>query len=299
MKKRSIQILVIATVLCIIGLVWLFLKKAWGQNPNELTLYGNIEIRQVDLGFRVGGRVKKMYFEEGDEVHKGDLLAELDAAPYKAARDKSIGQAAADKATFLEAQSRLDRNLPLCKDETVSRQECTTLTNTRNETKSKFEASIAALEESEVDLRDTRIYSPSRGIITTRIQEPGAIVTGSQGVYTLSKNKPVWVRAFVPEPDLANIKYGMKAHVYTDTINPKTKEKRGYTGWIGYISPVAEFTPKTVQTTELRTDLVYRIRVYIYEVDAFLRQGMPVTIKIDLGETEVREKVTDEDDSGK
>jgi HlyD family secretion protein len=98
----------------------------------------------------------------------------------------------------------------------------------------------------------------------------------------MAKMKPVWVRAYIPETNLANVKYGMKTKVLTDTINPQTGKLREYTGYVGYISPVAEFTPKTVQTEDLRTDLVYRIRVYIYDIDAYLRQGMPVTIKINL-----------------
>ena len=73
-----------------------------------------------------------------------------------------------------------------------------------------------------------------------------------------------------------------KVQVLTDTIDPNTKKNREYEGQIGYISPVAEFTPKTVQTTDLRTDLVYRIRVYVDNIDEYLRQGMPVTVKINL-----------------
>ncbi len=86
----------------------------------------------------------------------------------------------------------------------------------------------------------------------TRIQEPGAVVEPSQPIYTMAKSKPVWVRAYIPETNLANVKYGMEAKVYTDTINPQTGEKREYKGQVGYISPVAEFTPKTVQTEDLR-----------------------------------------------
>lgn len=97
------------------------------------------------------------------------------------------------------------------------------------------------------------------------------------------QNKPVWIRAYVNEKDLGNIKYGMGVNVYTDTTNPNTGKKREYKGYVGYISPVAEFTPKTVQSTDLRTDLVYRIRVYIDDIDEYLRQGMPVTIKINIG----------------
>ncbi|MCQ2740136.1 MAG: HlyD family efflux transporter periplasmic adaptor subunit [bacterium] len=115
-----------------------------------------------------------------------------------------------------------------------------------------------------------------------RVQEPGATVTKGQPVYTMAKTKPIWIRAYVNETDLGNIKYGQEVKVYTDTVNPQTNQKREYKGYIGYISPVAEFTPKTVQTTDLRTNLVYRIRVYINDIDEYLRQGMPTTIKVDL-----------------
>lgn len=120
----------------------------------------------------------------------------------------------------------------------------------------------------------------------TRVQEAGSNVQKGQPVYTMAKTKPVWVRAYVNETDLGNIKYGQEVKVYTDTIDPQTGKNREYKGKIGYISPVAEFTPKTVQSTDTRTNLVYRIRVYIYNIDEYLRQGMPVTIKVDLGVNE-------------
>lgn len=102
----------------------------------------------------------------------------------------------------------------------------------------------------------------------------------------MSLNNPVWIRTYIKETDLGNIKYGKRARVLCDTIDPNTGQKKEYEGFVGYISPVAEFTPKTVQTTDLRVDLVYRIRVYIYKTDEFLRQGMPVTVKINLDEEE-------------
>jgi len=74
----------------------------------------------------------------------------------------------------------------------------------------------------------------------------------------------------------------------TDTINPQTGKHREYIGQIGYISPVAEFTPKTVQTQDLRTDLVYRVRIYVYDIDEYLRQGMPVTVNVDLKSKEIK-----------
>lgn len=157
-----------------------------------------------------------------------------------------------------------------------------TLLNTKNKSKADYDAAIAQKNFAKNQLDYTKIYAPEEGIIMVRVQEPGANVSKGQPVYTMAKTKPVWVRAYVNETDLGNIKYGQTVRVYTDTTDPKTGKKREYKGQVGYISPVAEFTPKTVQSTDIRTNLVYRIRVYIYDIDEYLRQGMPVTIKVDL-----------------
>ena len=185
---------------------------------------------------------------------------------------------------MLEDNSKYQRNHPLCFDGTLSKQDCTTLYNNKDISKAKYGLSNANLEYQKNQLYYTKLYALQDGIITTRAQEKGARVNANQIVYVMSLHKPIWVRTYIKETDLGNIKYGNKAYVYTDTIDPKTKQKKKYEGYIGYISPVAEFTPKTVQTQDLRVDLMYRIRVYIDEVDEFLRQGMPVTIEIPIDE---------------
>lgn len=286
--KRNILILIL--LISISGLVYYSINRE-KPNKDELTLYGNIEIRQVDLGFRVEGKVQKMFAEEGDKVKEGQLLASLDDGTYKSTYDKSLADIEANKATSATASENYQRNITLCADNTTSKQECDTLLNNKNATKSLLDASIASSRTAKKNLDDTKIYAPADGIIMTRIQEPGAVVIPSQSVYTMAKTKPVWVRAYIAETNLGNVKYGMKVGVYTDTVDHNTGKKREYTGYVGYISPVAEFTPKTVQTTDLRTDLVYRIRVYIYDLDDYLRQGMPVTIKVDLKTKELNEKV--------
>lgn len=284
------KVVILVFLISVVGLILYYInhKKV---NNDELTLYGNIEIRQVDLSFRVEGKIEKMLVEEGDKVKKGELLAYLDSTTYKANYEKSLADIQANKATSTTASENYQRNIPLCRDNTTSKQDCDTLLNNKNATKAVLDASIAASKTAKKNLDDSKIYAPEEGIIMTRVQEPGAVVEPSQAVYTMAKSKPVWVRAYIPEPNLANVKYGMKAKVLTDSIDPKTGKHREYTGWVGYISPVAEFTPKTVQTTDLRTDLVYRIRVYVYDIDEFLRQGMPVTIKIDLLSKETRKNI--------
>jgi HlyD family secretion protein len=107
------------------------------------------------------------------------------------------------------------------------------------------------------------------------VREAGAIVAGGETVYVLSLTSPVWVRSYVAEPDLGRIRPGMKVMIRTDTPGARPLEGR-----IGFISPTAEFTPKTVETRELRTALVYRFRVVIDDPSGALRQGMPVSITV-------------------
>ena len=126
-------------------------------------------------------------------------------------------------------------------------------------------------------LKDTELHATADGIIRNRILEPGDMVTPQTPVLTLALTNPVWVRTYVPETVLGKLALGLSADVSTDSYPGKT-----YRGWVGYISPTAEFTPKNVETPELRTRLVYQVRVYVCNPDNELRLGMPATAAIPL-----------------
>lgn len=284
MKKKII--IAVAVVLMITGLIFTVHKP---KNRDEIKLFGNVEIRTVDLGFRVDGRIKKMFFHEGDEVKKGDLLATLEPTAYAASYKKSLSEIESASVNAQNAVLAFNIHRPLCVDGTDSKEQCNAISRNKKDADAKLkiakEQSIIAKD----NLDNVKIYAPNDGIVTTRILEEGSIALPSSPVYTVSLSKPVWVRAFISEKYLGNIQYGQKATVITDSIDPKTGKKREYVGYVGYISPVAEFTPKTVQTEELRDDLVYRMRIYIFENDKFLRQGMPVTVKANLKEQEIKD----------
>ena len=280
MKKKIIALVLI---ILIAGLCIFFYKANKKDTSNELTLFGNIEIRQVDLSFQVSGLVSKLLKEEGDTVKKGELIAVMDESDYNANFKKAEAEVERTLANQKDAVDKYNRYAPLGIDDTVSKQEVESLYNAQNKANADYKAAVANKDYLSNQLKYTKLYAPEDGIIMIRVIEPGSNVAKGQSVYTMAKTNPVWVRAYVNEKDLGNIKYGQVVNVYTDTVNPQTGKKREYKGQIGYISPVAEFTPKTVQSTDTRTDLVYRIRVYINDIDEYLRQGMPVTIKVDLG----------------
>ncbi|QFR49405.1 HlyD family efflux transporter periplasmic adaptor subunit [Sulfurimonas lithotrophica] len=137
--------------------------------------------------------------------------------------------------------------------------------------KANLEALQAQRNLHKINLEDTILISPTNGTIITRVYEVGSIVSPSQYVVEIAKDNEYWVRSYVSEGYLTDIKVGQIAEVYTDG-------GQIYKGKVSFISPIAEFTPKTVQTEELRTDLVYRFRIVLDSFDDAIKQGMPVTV---------------------
>ncbi|WP_456415658.1 efflux RND transporter periplasmic adaptor subunit [Thiolapillus sp.] len=143
--------------------------------------------------------------------------------------------------------------------------------------KADLKAAEAALRVAQQNLANTELRAPADGIIRTRILEPGDMASPLKPALTLAFANPVWVRAYLPEGLLGRVKPGMAASIITDSYPDKK-----YPGWVGYISPTAEFTPKNVETPELRTRLVYQVRIFTCNPREELRLGMPATVEIDL-----------------
>jgi HlyD family secretion protein len=328
MKKR-LALLAVLLALAGVGVWALRGKLARPGNPQTLQLFGNVDIREVNLGFRVPGRLSEVACDEGDPVKPGDVLARLDDEPYRREADEARGQVGSLRARvqLLESGNRpqeiaqatalvREREVTAANDERLyKRQEELFASKTvsiqeRDDAEARFREADArlksareqlallqagfrteeiaqaradlakaeaALASAQLRLDDTVLKSPALGVILTRAQEPGAILQAGSTVLTVSLTEPVWVRAYVGEPDLGRIHPGMKAEIFTDS-----RPGKPYAGQVGFISPRAEFTPKNVETIELRTSLVYRLRIVVENPDEGLRQGMPVTAKLAL-----------------
>ncbi|MBK7544002.1 MAG: HlyD family efflux transporter periplasmic adaptor subunit [Candidatus Competibacteraceae bacterium] len=135
----------------------------------------------------------------------------------------------------------------------------------------------AELASTDYQLQETTLKAPIAAVVRARLLEPGEMASPQRPVFTLAITAPKWVRAYVTEPDLGRIRPGMAAGVTTDS-HPAA----ALPGRVGYISSVAEFTPKTVQTEELRTSLVYEVRILVEDATDRLRLGMPATVRIPL-----------------
>jgi len=320
--KKALPVILILAVAATVALV-----RPWqsADTPSAL-LYGNVDIRTVQLAFRTTGRLASMVLEEGDAVQPGSVLATLDpelAEEALAVADANVAQATAQLASLRagarpqeiaqaqahvrEAQVAFDNaSSDAARQESLMRSQSTSQTalDTARAARDRAAAQLASAEEalalSEAGARaedilaaaaaltaaqarlaqaataldDTTLVSPSSGIILTRAREPGSMLQAGQTVYAMSVNDRVYVRAYIDEPRLGFVAPGTNVTIRTDST------AREYTGQIGFVSPQAEFTPKTVQTPELRTDLVYRLRIVVTDADDGLRQGMPVTIEL-------------------
>jgi HlyD family secretion protein len=133
------------------------------------------------------------------------------------------------------------------------------------------QASLALLQQ---QLTDAQLTSPIDAVVRARLLEPGDMASPQRPVFTLAINDPKWVRAYVQGPDLPRVRSGMAAQVRIDGM------AEALSGRVGFISSVAEFTPKTVQTEDLRSSLVYEIRVLTDDPEDRLRLGMPATVTI-------------------
>ena len=323
--KKPVAIILVVVVLLAAGIGgWLWYQS---QQDRGLTLYGNVDIRQVDVGFRVGGRVTELFKEEGDAVKTGERLARLDAKPYEEVFDQAAAQLSMQEielrkmvagyrtedieqaratlsgaqAVYANAASNLRRVERLRQQNAVSQQsldearasygDALSRRNAAREQlqlmesgyrsedverqKAAVEAARAELARATTNLQDTELFAPQDGVVLTRVHEIGAVVQGGQTVYTVTLNNPVWIRAYVTQPNLGNIRPGQEVLLSIDATPDKT-----YRGRIGFISPTAEFTPKTVETKEVRNDLVFRFRVIADDPDNVMRQGMPVTVTL-------------------
>jgi len=321
MNKRVLAVIAIV-LLAAAGYLW------WQhqQQGAELQLSGNVDIREVNLSFRVAGRLQQLLVDEGATVKAGQLLGRLDDQPQRNAvadaeaalaalkarqalyhqgyRAEDIAQAKAAvevrQAALLDAQAALQRQQQLAGTgaaavralddarsahdqaqgqlESVRQQYQAMQKGYRQQEVAEADANVkraqAQLDTARLQLADTVLKAPSDGLILTRAVEPGSMLGVGSTVLTLSLTQPVWIRAYVSEPQLGLVAPGRKLLVYRDG------RSQPYDAVVGFVSPSAEFTPKTVETTDLRTAQVYRLRVIVSQPDAALRQGMPVTVKL-------------------
>ncbi|HEX8756192.1 MAG TPA: efflux RND transporter periplasmic adaptor subunit [Steroidobacteraceae bacterium] len=312
------------------GMTWWLTHR--GTTSREIVLYGNIDLREVDLAFDGSQRIVKVLAQEGDRVRKGQVLAQLDTSRLTPQLDQAEARAAAQAAVvqrlrhgsrpqeiaqarasvaLAQADARQARGNYLRVREVfqsssgraVSRQDlenakaqwdvaqarvavnrqalALAVAGPREEDIAQAQAMLEADQANVALLRqelaDATLRAPLDAVVRSRIAEPGDMASPQKAAFTLAITDPKWVRAYVSETDLGLVRPGMAAAVQVDSF-----PGRRFDGWVGFISSVAEFTPKTVETPDLRSSLVYQVRVFVKDPDGALRLGMPATVYLPL-----------------
>ncbi len=328
---RFIRVTVLLAGVMVIGalLWWSFFQR---HHPAELVLYGNVDLREVELPFNGTERVAAVIAQEGDRVTRGQLLARLDTDRLlpqvaKAEADLAAQQQAVNRLhngsrpeEIAQARANVDAAAADAQNARAQYLRLTTLSDSssgRAVSRQDMDAAKAALDTAEARLavnqkalalelagprkedvaqgdallradqaqlallqqqfKDADLRAPLDSVVRSRIVEPGEISSPQKSAFTLAIVDPKWVRAYVAEPDLGSVREGMHAAVTVDAF-----PGRRFPAWVGFISPIAEFTPKSVETTDLRSSLVYEIRVFVRDPGNELRLGMPSTVHLAL-----------------
>jgi len=332
---RIVRFVGLAVGVLVVGAVlwWSFARR---QNPTELLLYGNVDLRQVELPFNGSERIAAVFAQEGDHVKQGQLLARLETTRLvpqvaKAEADLAAQQqvvnrlqhgnrpeeisqaranviaAAADAQNARAQFARLNSLSEVSSGRAVSRQDMDSAKTALETAEARLEVNQKGLAlelagprtediaQSEAQLRvdeaqlallqqqfkDADLLAPIDAVVRSRIVEPGEISSPQKPAFTLAIVDPKWVRAYVGEKDLGRVREGLRAAVTVDAF-----AGRSFPAWVGFISSMSEFTPKSVETTDLRSSLVYEIRLFVRDPGDELRLGMPATVHIPLADSQ-------------
>lgn len=306
-----------------------YISSGRSAEEQELKIFGNVEIREVLLSFRVPGRISSLEFEEGDRVREGDLVATMDDAQYaiavrEAEAALAMADAAVDKlhagyedddiraaraardqaaANLRNAEANFARFKGLREQNVIAQKEYDDAATARDRLRAALSAAESKLHQlrggfrsediraaeaqrmaaearrdaARTALEDTRLCAPSDGVLLTRVAEPGTMVAAGMPVCSMMLSRPLQVRAYVSEAQLGRVHLGMRGKIFIDSAPDDPID-----GSVSFIASEAEFTPKQVQTEDMRINLVYRVRLLVSEDRSDrLKNGMPVTVVLE------------------
>jgi HlyD family secretion protein len=225
--------------------------------------------------------------EEKAQARAALAAAEAEAANARSQFERLEGIAASSEGRAISKQdldaARAALEMSEARVETNRKALALSLAGPREEDLAQAQAQVEAAEAElallQRQLADAELAAPVDAVVRTRLLEPGELATPQRPVFSLAVTDPKWVRAYATETALGRLRLGAPAKVLIDSFPDEPLE-----GSLGFISSVAEFTPKTVQTEDLRTSLVYEVRVFVEDPQDRLRLGMPATVRFDLSE---------------
>ena len=272
-----------------------------GAQPDA---YGNFETTEVVVSAETAGQLQWFTPDDGERLDSGALVGVVDTVQLALQRDQMVAQRGASGSraaeagkniAVLEAQHEIaqrgyDRTQRLHQQQAATAQQLDQAERDFRVLGDQIQAAQAQQSAARHDvassaaqiaqiadrIRRSRITNPRAGTVLTKYVEPGEFVQQGQPLYKLAIVDSMELRAYVTEPQLAQIKIGQPAEV---TIDAGVKQRTTRTGKVTWISSEAEFTPTPVQTREERADLVYAIKIVVPNHDGLFKIGMPADVR--------------------
>jgi HlyD family secretion protein len=303
MKLTKKRVIIIAAALGMAGLVaWLILPRP-ELPPGFARSNGRLEATEIYVATKYPGRVSQVLFNEGASVQAGQVLARMDTSTLEArlreamanlreaTQQRAVARAEIDvkQAQYTYTARQYARSRELVGHGAVSQQEAeidsARMLAARAELEaarvketqavSSIDAARAASERTQAELRDTILVAPVRSRIETRLAEPGEVLPAGGRVYSLVDLSDVYMYVFLPGTVTGKLRLGSEARIVLDAA-----PQYPIPAYVSFVSPMAQFTPKTVETEEERHNLTFRVKLQIdrnrlLQAQAFVRTGVP------------------------
>ncbi len=274
-----------------------------GKNNESIRTYdGRLDANITRISAQIGGTVDSLFKDEGDAVQKGQLLLVINQDRILAQlrqqqaglKELTAGRSVAE-ARIMEVKAQLDlirktwqKTVRMVDQGAATEQSRDELQTKVQVLKSQLEAAkmnlqvleskkvqlLAAIDQLNLSLQDTRVISPLNGVVINRFIEAGELAAPGLPLFELADLSVLQATVYLPIADLKRIKLGQKAEIHLDGL------QKSFPGRIKWISSEAEFTPKTILTKETRTSLVYAVKINVSNPDHILKIGMPVQVSI-------------------
>ncbi|MCE1175038.1 MAG: efflux RND transporter periplasmic adaptor subunit [Propionibacteriales bacterium] len=254
-KRPPIPVIIAVVLLLIGGGIWWWWSATQAAQAQTNQFSGSVEADQFQIAPAVSGRVTEVKVSEGDQVTKGQLLVQLDTTALKLQRDQAKQGVVAAKAALTNA-----RNDGTSADVTAA--------------KARLAQAEAAVKLAEVQLSYASISAPRDGLVTSVVTNVGQNASPGKTVATIIDATSLFVRIYVPETGIGNVKVGQPATLRIDSA------AQTFTGQVSFVASQSEFTPNSVQTKDQRTKLVYQVRVRVEDSSGTLKAGMPADVTL-------------------
>jgi HlyD family secretion protein len=298
------MILILAVIVVAIGggAAWFFLRKP-DLPPGFAGGNGRLEAQEVYVASKYPGRIAEVLFREGDTVEAGQVVARIDTSALEAqlrqaqaqiaeaqqTRNVALAQVSVKDADYNFANKQYARSQGLVSRGAVSQQEAD-IDNARMlankaelvgakasavQTLSSIEAARATADRLRAEIKDAVLVAAIRGRVERRLAEPGEVVGQGGRVLSLVDLSDVYMYVFLPESVTGKIPLGSEARIVVDAAPQYPIQ-----AYVSYVSPTAQFTPKTVETAEERHNLTFRVKLQIdknrlRQYEALVKTGIP------------------------